>query len=187
MNYRLEELLAIDPADAERFDGGAFATIYLAPYNYHRVHAPLDGAVSAMHFIPGRLFSVNAATARYLPGLFARNERVVSIFDTPAGPLALVLVGAMLVSSMDTVWAGTVTPNDSRRIRTTKYLDDPVILGRGQEMGRFNMGSTVILVLPEQAVDGVQDLVAGCDLRMGQRLGRLNLRAGTRSETVEPS
>jgi phosphatidylserine decarboxylase len=169
-------LLGGDAALASKFAGGAFATIYLSPRDYHRVHMPLDGVLTAMTHIPGRLFSVNAVTARAVPGLFARNERVVCAFDTPVGPMVPILVGAIFVGSMETVWAGQVTPPS--RGDVTQLGGGTVRLARGEEMGRFNMGSTVILLLPPGAVTWDLGLSPGDAVRMGQALGRLKRPAG---------
>jgi len=171
-SYTALDLLGGDAREAASFAGGAFATIYLSPRDYHRVHMPLEGVLTAMTHIPGRLFSVNAVTARAVPGLFARNERVVCLFDTSVGPMALILVGAIFVGSMETVWAGQVTPPLQGGRRPAAGA---VRLGRGEEMGRFNMGSTVILLLPQGAVTVDPGLKYGDPLCMGQALGRLNL------------
>src|SRR5580693_8104401 len=148
--YTLEALLASDAGWAQTFAGGSFATLYLAPFNYHRVHMPLRGALRAAWYVPGQLFSVNATTAAGVPGVFARNERVVCVFAHEALTFAVVLVGALLVGSIATVWHGEVTP---RAVRGCADL--PLDAGRaaldlekGAELGRFNMGSTVILLLP---------------------------------------
>lgn len=170
--FTLEELLG-DAALAEMFSGGAYATLYLSPRDYHRIHMPLDGTLERMTHIPGRLFSVNHATTRAVPQLFARNERIVNIFHTSAGPMAVILVGAIFVGSMDTVWAGTVTPAE-RRVSDWRYdgteLRD-VVLSKGEELGRFNMGSTVILLFPRNTVAWSDKLKAGTHLRYGQRIG----------------
>jgi len=142
-NYSLTQLLgSVELAD--RFQGGNYATIYLSPRDYHRIHMPLRGRLRKMVHIPGRLFSVSPATARVIPDLFARNERVVCLFETEAGPMAMVLVGAIFVASIETVWAGVVTPPAGKRITQWEYEQDAPELERGAEMGRFNMGSTVI-------------------------------------------
>ena len=141
-----------DEVAAQAYQEGSFATIYLSPRDYHRVHMPADGVLQRMIHVPGRAFSVSPATVRQVPNLFARNERVVSLFETPHGPMAVVLVGAMLVSSMDTVWAGTVTPPHGRRVEVGDWSRRDIRLAKGEEMGRFNMGSTVILLLPPGAV-----------------------------------
>ena len=173
--YTLESLLGADGAWAEAFRGGAFATLYLAPFNYHRIHMPLAGTLRAAWYVPGQLFSVNAATAASVPGLFARNERLVCIFG--AGPLsfALVLVGALFVGSIATVWHGEVTPRRPRR-RTELPLDGSraeLSLPRGAELGRFNMGSTVILLLPPGSAEWRATLAPGSTVRVGAALARL--------------
>ncbi len=173
-SYTVLDLLGGDGEAAAEFAGGSFATIYLSPRDYHRVHMPLAGRLQTMTHIPGHLFSVNAVTARAVPGLFARNERVLCRFDTAVGPLALILVGAIFVGSMETVWAGQVTPEPKGGRRPDPT--GPVRLEAGEEMGRFNMGSTVILLLPPGAVDWLPGLEPGDKLRMGQALGRLNLK-----------
>lgn len=173
MHYELAALLAGDPATG-RLAGGSFCTIYLSPKDYHRVHMPLPGRLLRMIHVPGRLFSVAPYTVRNIPGLFALNERVVCLFDTVYGPMAQVLVGAMLVGSMETVWAGEVTPSDNRLVSVTDYSNDSISLGRGEEMGRFNMGSTVILALPPGALEADSQWPdAGAAVRLGQCLGRL--------------
>src|SRR5690606_34754006 len=124
-----------DPEVAAQFTGGKFATIYLSPKDYHRVHMPLDGVLQRMIYVPGELFSVNTTTAENVPRLFARNERLVCIFDTAAGPMAMILVGAMIVAAIETVWAGQVAPL-KRQIRTTRYDEQkPIALKKGEEMG----------------------------------------------------
>jgi phosphatidylserine decarboxylase len=169
--FSLEALLAGDGTLVDTFRHGEFATLYLAPYNYHRVHMPLDGVLSATLHVPGRLFSVNATTAAQVPGLFARNERVICTFDTPHGRLALILVGALFVGSMSTVWAGEITPASSHRPALLAAPAAPVRLVRGAEMGRFNMGSTVILLLEPGRVRWSDTLRAGATVRLGERIG----------------
>lgn len=168
--YTLSALLAAQPW-ASCFEGGSFATIYLAPFDYHRVHMPLRGDLAQTVYVPGRLFSVNAVTARHVPGLFARNERVLTLFDTAAGRFALVLVGALNVGSMATVWAGDITPA-ARRVVTT-IPGPPTTLEKGAELGRFNMGSTVILLFEPNRVRWSSQLRAGCVVRLGQSIGLL--------------
>ncbi len=171
-DYSLAALLADHPRAAALADGLAL-TIYLAPYNYHRFHMPLDGQLVAMSHVPGDLFSVNETTARLLPGLFARNERVVCHFDTDCGPVAVVLVGALNVGSIETVWAGEVTGWGGREVRHYDYAaQGGVRLARGEELGRFNMGSTVIVVLPRGGAQVDGDVVAGQVVRVGQALAR---------------
>lgn len=174
LDYALEDLVA-DPDWARRFVGGSFATIYLSPRDYHRVHMPAAGRLREMIHVPGRLFSVNRATASLVPRLFARNERVVCLFEGEAGPFAVILVGAIFVGGMETVWAGEVTPAHGAPPRRRYDEGAAVKLARGDEMGRFNMGSTVILLFPPGAVAWVADLAPGAPLRVGQRLGSLNL------------
>ena len=171
-HYSIHALLANDPACSE-FVNGFFHTIYLSPRDYHRVHMPMEGALQRMIHVPGRLFSVAPYTVREVPNLFTRNERVVSIFDTAHGPMALVLVGAMLVSSMETVWAGTITPPPGKRIASGDWSRRNIRLAKGAEMGRFNMGSTVIMLLPPGAVSSIEEFATGDPVEMGVRLGRL--------------
>lgn len=174
-DYSLVALLGGDASRAEPFAGGSFATIYLSPRDYHRLHMPLAGTLLEMVHVPGRLFSVNQTTAEGVPNLFARNERVAAIFATEAGPMALVLVGALFVASIETVWHGVVTPPEATRVRTWDYRREPVRLEKGAEMGRFNMGSTVIVLFGPEAVDW-NGLAPGAPLRMGGVIGRV--RAG---------
>jgi phosphatidylserine decarboxylase len=166
--YTLSDLLA-GQSWARRFAGGCFATIYLAPYNYHRIHMPLSGRLEGTWFVPGRLFSVNALTARCVPRLFARNERIVTLFDGEAGAFALVLVGALNVGSMATVWAGDITPATRRVV--TQLPPRNVKLEKGAELGRFNMGSTVILLFEPHRVRWRANLAAGATVRLGQTIG----------------
>jgi phosphatidylserine decarboxylase len=174
--FALAELLGGPSRWTDLFAGGAFATLYLAPFNYHRVHMPLDGRLVESRFIPGRLFSVNATTAASVTGLFARNERIVCIFENRATTFALVLVGALFVGSMATVWHGEVTPRRPRRPCALPVDDtaSPVELQKGAEMGRFNMGSTVILLFPPRTISWRADLAAGSTVRMGEALAHLH-------------
>jgi len=142
-------LVGGDAELAARFDDGSFATLYLSPKDYHRIHMPCDGRLSRMIYVPGDLFSVNPTTARGVPGLFARNERVVCVFESNRGPFVLVLVGATIVGSMATVWHGVVNAERSGKIREWRYDDKPVGLKKGQEMGRFLLGSTVVMLFPK--------------------------------------
>ena len=169
-DYSLEDLLANDPV-CQQLTGGYFSTIYLSPKDYHRIHMPLGGRLQRMIHVPGRLFSVAPYTVRQVPRLFARNERVISIFDTDSGPLVIVLVGAMLVSSTETVWAGEVTPTKNKEVTVKDYPDTDISLAKGEEMGRFNMGSTVILLIPPDAVKLLDRLGAGDAVMVGQKLG----------------
>jgi phosphatidylserine decarboxylase len=174
--YTLESLLdEAAPAWAPVFRGGAFATLYLAPSNYHRVHMPLAASLQAAWYVPGQLFSVNATTASAVPGLFARNERVVCIFSEETLTFAMVLVGALFVGSMTTVWHGDVTPRTprSRAELPLNFTAAPLHQDKGAEMGRFNMGSTVILLLPPGRSEWLAPLAAGAPVRVGQALARL--------------
>jgi len=171
-SYTLASLLAGAETWVERLRDGSFATIYLAPYNYHRVHVPLDATLREAWYVPGRLFSVNAATTRAVPRLFARNERIVCLFDTPAGPMAEVLVGALNVGSLSTVWHGEVTPHARRVVTRLPEPTAGAALRRGAEMGRFNMGSTVILLFGPGGAHWEADLAAGRVVRVGERIGR---------------
>ncbi|HEV7611691.1 MAG TPA: archaetidylserine decarboxylase [Steroidobacteraceae bacterium] len=166
--YRLAELLAEQPW-ASRFEGGSFATIYLAPFNYHRVHMPLRGVLRETVYVPGRLFSVNAVTVQYVPSLFARNERVLTLFDAAFGQFALVLVGALNVGSIATVWAGDIAPGSRRVI--TRLPAPAMMLEKGAELGRFNMGSTVILLFERKRARWRSEVRADSAVRIGQSLG----------------
>lgn len=174
LTYDVAELLG-DAAAAARYRDGSFATIYLAPWNYHRVHAPLAGRVARMTHVPGELWSVNATTAARVPRLFARNERLVCHCEAPWGPFAVVLVGALNVGSMSTAWAGEVLPRRATRPTHWDYrADDPAVaLARGAVLGQFNMGSTVIVLLPPGAGRWRPGLAAGDAVRVGAALGAL--------------
>jgi phosphatidylserine decarboxylase len=170
-SYSLEALLAGDLERVAQFREGSFATIYLSPRDYHRVHMPLDGQLRASTYVPGDLFSVNGTTVAAIDELFARNERHISYFDTPRGAMAMVLVGAMIVAGIETVWAGQVAPQ-RRRVQSWDHRDTPapILLERGAEMGRFMLGSTVILLFPPGGASWNEDCVAGAPVRMGQQL-----------------
>jgi len=173
--YSLLELLGGDRDACALFENGSFATLYLSPRDYHRIHMPLDGELRSMTHIPGRLFSVSPATTRVVPRLFSRNERIVNLFDTAAGPMAVIMVGAIFVASMDTVWAGTVAPA-FRRITRWDYGNtptNPIRLEKGAELGRFNMGSTVILLFGQDAVHWSNDLRPDASVQMGMQIGGL--------------
>ncbi|HSO81399.1 archaetidylserine decarboxylase [Thiocapsa sp.] len=176
-DFTVEELLGGDPERARAFTGGTFATIYLAPSDYHRIHMPVGGDLAWMRHIPGRLFSVNNVTADLVPRLFARNERVACRFETDVGAMAMVLVGAIFVGGIETVWAGEVTPARGKH-RPSNAGTVPGAAGgslrleRGAEMGRFNLGSTVILLFEPGRVQLDETLVPGRKVRLGQRLGR---------------
>lgn len=171
------ELLGGDPERAKPFEKGDFSTIYLAPKDYHRIHMPMKGTLREMVYIPGELFSVNPLTAANVPRLFARNERVAAIFDTDYGPMALVLVGATIVASIETVWAGTVTPPAGKKVVSWDYPgegEDAIVLEKGQEMGRFKLGSTVVAVFGDGMLEKFADELHPTSVtRMGQPFATL--------------
>lgn len=172
-SFSLSELLGGEEATTAPFADGEFSTIYLSPKDYHRIHMPMAGTLRQMIHVPGKLFSVNPVTAENVPNLFARNERVVCIFDTASGPMALVLVGAMIVGSVETRWAGVVVPG-SRQVTSTLYEGEQAIsFDKGEEMSRFRLGSTVIMVMPKGSVSWNSDQVAGKTVRMGEAFGAL--------------
>jgi phosphatidylserine decarboxylase len=172
--YTLAALLDGQAPWVTTFRGGSFATLYLAPFNYHRIHMPLPGTLRAAWYVPGALFSVNATTAASVPGLFARNERLVCVFEDGPVTFALVLVGALFVGSMATVWHEEVTPRSPRRrAMLATRTQAAASLPKGAEMGRFNMGSTVILLLPPGAAAWLPELGPGSTVRVGQTLARL--------------
>lgn len=167
-DFSARELLGGDAALAAPFQGGKFATIYLSPKDYHRIHMPLDGVLESMVYIPGDLFSVNGLTATHVPNLFARNERVACIFRTEFGPMALVLVGATIVASIETQWAGTVTPPAGQKVVRWDYQGDQAItLKKGEEMGLFKLGSTVVCLFAPNSLEFQAHLVPGEMTRMG--------------------
>jgi phosphatidylserine decarboxylase len=173
--YTLEALLAgAAPRWAPRFLHGSFATIYLAPYNYHRIHMPASGTLTAAWYVPGRLFSVNTVASRMVSGLFARNERLVLLFEGETGPFAVIFVGALNVGSMATVWHGDVTPRRPRQVTELPLPPEAERLReRGAEIGRFNMGSTVVLLFAPGAAE-LAAIASGTPMRLGQRLGELH-------------
>ena len=174
-DFSARELLGGDAALAAPFQGGKFATIYLAPKDYHRIHMPIDGVLESMVYIPGDLFSVNPLTAEHVPNLFARNERVACIFRTEFGPMALVLVGATIVASIETIWAGTVTPPAGQKVTRWDYQGEQAItLQKGAEMGQFKLGSTVVCLFPPQTLSFVEELASGSTTRMGQPFAQLD-------------
>jgi phosphatidylserine decarboxylase len=173
-DYSVCDLLGESGETHHRFDGGSFATLYLSPRDYHRIHMPLAADLAEMTYLGGRLFSVNATTAARVPGLFARNERVVCRFDTDLGPMAMVLVGAIFVGGIETVWEGEITPaRPGLQRRDWQYTGaaERVRLARGEEMGRFNLGSTIILLFPAGALTWEPGLTPGRSVRMGGRIG----------------
>jgi len=170
-DYSSTALLGGDAALAERFDDGSFATLYLSPKDYHRIHMPCNGRLQRMIYVPGELFSVNPTTARAVPGLFARNERVVCIFESTSGPFALVLVGATIVGSMATVWHGVVNAERGGEMREWHYADQAVDLQQGAEMGRFLLGSTVVMLFPKGPLHFNPAWAPGRAIRMGEVMG----------------
>jgi phosphatidylserine decarboxylase len=173
MSFSTVDLLGGDAERAKPFEDGVFTTIYLSPKDYHRLHMPLTGTLKEMVHIPGKLFSVNTATTRSVPGLFARNERVAAIFDTDAGPMALVLVGAIFVSSIETVWHGVVTPPTALSVQSWHYEQKPITLKKGEEMGRFNMGSTIIVLFGKDKMQWDSKFKADQLVKLGEMIGRL--------------
>ena len=171
--YSTRALVGGDAALAAQFDDGAFATLYLSPKDYHRIHMPVRGTLRRMIYVPGDLYSVNPQTARMIPGLFARNERVVCVFDTVHGPFVLVLVGAAIVGSMATAWHGVVNPPRTRDVREWHYKEGEVVLERGAEMGRFLLGSTVVMLFPRDTLRFDPAWVATRTVRMGEALATL--------------
>jgi len=169
--YSTAALVGGDAKLAAQFQNGSFATIYLSPRDYHRIHMPCDGRLTRMIYIPGTLFSVNPTTARGVPGLFARNERVVCVFDSDNGPFVLTLVGATIVGSMATVWHGVVNPPRTKQVREWTYAPGEVSLKKGEEMGRFLLGSTVVLLFPENTLGFQQEWEAARPVRLGETLG----------------
>lgn len=170
--YSTTALVGGDSALAQQFQEGWFCTIYLSPKDYHRIHMPCDGELRRMIYVPGDLFSVNPLTARNVPGLFARNERVVCIFDTPHGPMALVLVGATIVGSMATAWHGVVNPPRRAEVTEWQYAPGQVRLRQGDEMGRFLLGSTVVMLWPQMGMDWQAGWRPAAPVRMGQSMAQ---------------
>ncbi|HLL19632.1 MAG TPA: archaetidylserine decarboxylase [Rubrivivax sp.] len=162
------ELVGGDSTLAAHFHGGHFATLYLSPKDYHRIHMPCDGRLLRMVHVPGSLFSVNPATALGVPGLFARNERVVCVFEGSHGPWVLVLVGATIVGSMATVWHGVVNPKRGGKLREWSYTDQQIVLRQGDEMGRFLLGSTVVMLFPPGKLNWNPAWAPGASVRMGE-------------------
>ncbi len=170
-SFTVTDLLGGSEERAKPFINGVFTTIYLSPKDYHRLHMPLSGTLKEMVHVPGRLFSVNTSTTRSVPRLFARNERVVALFDTEAGPMALILVGAIFVSSIETVWHGVVSPPTISSVRTWQYEENAPVLNIGEEMGRFNMGSTIIVLFGQDAAAWSNDFTADKVVKMGEQIG----------------
>lgn len=168
--YSLNTLLANDAKSVANFRNGHFCTAYLSPKDYHRVHMPFDGKLVAMTYVPGKLYSVNQASVQSIDQVFARNERLICLFDTACGPMAVILVGAMIVAGIHTAWHGPVAPQQDRRIQRWCYRDNPITLARGDEVGHFQLGSTVIVLLPK-AIRWDETLRANSPLQMGQVIG----------------
>lgn len=170
--YGLTTLLGGCEQRAAPFRNGKFATIYLSPRDYHRVHMPAAGKLTEAIYVPGDLYSVNQTTAENVDNLFARNERLVCIFETEQGPMAMILVGAMIVAGIETVWSGQVAPPQRQPLQLfSKQPAADIVLGKGDEMGRFKLGSTVILLFPEHTMNWSESLSAGTSLRMGEAIG----------------
>ena len=167
-DFSLRELLGGRDDIAAPFDDGLFSTVYLSPQDYHRIHMPITGKLEQMVFIPGDLFSVNPLTAENVPNLFARNERAVAIFSTAIGPMAMVLVGATIVASIETVWGGTIAPTANKEIQYWDYKDQDITLEKGAEMGRFKLGSTIVALFPKDTLNFAEDLQAGSVTRLGE-------------------
>ena len=172
-SYSTRALVGGDQQLAHLFDHGHFATLYLAPKDYHRIHMPCEGRLMRMIYVPGDLFSVNPLTARHVPSLFARNERVVCVFETAFGPFVNVLVGATIVGSVATVWHGIVNPPRTREIREWRYDDQSIVLAKGAEMGRFLLGSTVVMLFPQNVVTFAPDWAPTRAVRLGEAMGTM--------------
>ena len=170
-SYSTTALVGGDRELAARFADGSFATLYLSPRDYHRIHMPCDGRLIRMIHVPGALFSVNPTTARGVPGLFARNERVVCVFDSAHGPFVLTLVGATIVGSMATVWHGVVNPPRPGHLREWSYADQRIEFRQGDEMGRFLLGSTVVMLFPKGVVRFNPDWAPAQAIRLGEAMG----------------
>jgi phosphatidylserine decarboxylase len=173
--YSTTALVGGDATLAAQFAHGSFATLYLSPKDYHRIHMPCDGRLLRMIHVPGELFSVNPVTARGVPGLFARNERVVCVFESTRGPFVLALVGATIVGSMATVWHGVVNPPRSGELREWHYADQHIMLRQGEEMGRFLLGSTVVMLFPRPPLDFNANWAPGASVRLGEAMARYPL------------
>lgn len=175
IDYSLTELLATDTQDAATYAEGSFATIYLAPFNYHRVHAPVSGRIAKISYVPGYLYSVNEATVSQLPGLFVKNERLVCHLHTDAGPAVLIFVGAMNVGSISTQWTGEIRPRKNGVVEQFALQQDKsaLVFEKGDLFGWFNMGSTVIMLFPPGAATNLDDLGAGRTVKVGEVLGRV--------------
>ena len=171
-HYSTTALVGGDRELAAQYDHGLFATLYLSPKDYHRIHMPCDGRLTRMIYVPGDLYSVNPVTARGVPGLFARNERVVCVFESSHGPFVLVLVGATIVGSMATVWHGVVNPPRTGDVREWRYDDQHIVLKKGEEMGRFLLGSTVVMLFPKDTLRFNPAWAPERTVRMGEMMGQ---------------
>lgn len=171
-HYSTLALLGGDTELAQHFHYGHFITVYLSPRDYHRLHMPLDGILTCMLHIPGRLFSVAPSAVAHIPGLFARNERVIAVFETPFGTMAMALIGALNVGSIETVWAGEVTPPAGRTVQRWDYPQGSIQLKKGEEMGRFNLGSSVVLLLPDHPFRFQDGLLPGKSVRVRQTIAQ---------------
>ncbi len=170
--FTTTELVGGDAQLAQLFRHGSFANLYLSPKDYHRLHMPCEGKLTRMIYVPGALFSVNPATARGVPNLFARNERVVCVFDSPEhGPFVMVLVGATIVGSMATVWHGVVNPKRTNKVAEWTYAGQDIVLGKGEEMGRFLLGSTIVMLFRQGAIVFNEDWAPERSVRLGERMG----------------
>ncbi len=172
-HFSTAALLGGDRELAARFQHGSFANLYLSPRDYHRIHMPCDGRLTRMIYIPGELFSVNPTTARGIPGLFARNERVVCVFDTANGPFVMTLVGATIVGSMATVWHGVVNPPRSPQVRNWTYDEQDIVLKKGDELGRFLLGSTVVMLFPKDKLGFNPAWQPAGPVRLGESMANL--------------
>ena len=170
--YRLHQLLAADDKMSERFKDGCYVTLYLSPRDYHRIHMPVSGRLIKSVYVPGRLFAVNNASVRGVDNLFAANERFISLFETGSGLLAQIMVGAIFVGSLQTVWLGQITPAEKRELTVREYKDQTITLKQGQEFGHFNMGSTVILIFEKDKIEWLRELRNNDTVEVGQILGK---------------
>ncbi|MEG3755989.1 archaetidylserine decarboxylase [Psychromonas arctica] len=167
-DFSLRELVGGRDDVAAPFDDGLFSTIYLAPKDYHRIHMPITGKLEQLIFIPGDLFSVNPLTAQNVPNLFARNERAVAIFSTAIGPMAMVLVGATIVGSIETVWEGTLKAQKNKELQYWDYQDQDIVIEKGEEMGRFKLGSTIVALFPKDSIEFDEQLEPSSVTRLGK-------------------
>ncbi len=169
--YTLDTLLGNDKNLVENFNGGGYLTIYLSPKDYHRVHMPYTGSLKQMIYVPGELYSVNTETTQSIPNIFAKNERVIALFDSDIGSFAVILVGACLVAGIHTQWHGQVAPGKNKTPQIWNYSDDKIALAKGDEMGHFQFGSTAIILFPKDTVQWAEHLAIGSDIRLGQGIG----------------